>query len=300
MIKLAYIAAPSYSGSTLLTFLLNAHPRIATVGELKWGRIDLSTYQCSCGTLLTECRFWCSLKQRVEASGQSFDLQRPPTDFRTHRGGLTDRIVRARNRGPLFESVRDAAMTISPACQELIATARATNLAAIQAALDLQGGDIFLDGSKDPVRLQHLINTGDYEVRLIHLIRDGRGVINSTITKKNLTPEVAAADWRRTHEQIERLAERLKDSHYLRVSYETLCDNMTGELERIADFLNIHAAEFVSDLTAAPHHILGNRMRLSRLDEIALDEKWRSELSDAARAAFEKSAGALNREYGYA
>ena len=35
MTDLVYILSPSYSGSTLLTFLLNTHPEIATIGELK-------------------------------------------------------------------------------------------------------------------------------------------------------------------------------------------------------------------------------------------------------------------------
>jgi len=299
MIKLAYIAAPSYSGSTLLTFLLNAHPRIATVGELKWGSIDLATYQCSCGALLNACDFWRLLRARVEGEGLTFDLQRPPTDFRTHAGGFTDRIVRARNRGPLFEGVRGALMAVSPTCQDLIATARATNRAAIKATLALQRADIFLDGSKDPVRLQHLINTGDYDVRLVHLVRDGRGVVNSTISKKGLTPTVAAEDWRRTHEQIERLIPRLRPDQYHRLSYESLCNDVDKALTEIAAFLEIDPADFADDISSVPHHILGNRMRLARLDEIALDEKWRRELADDALQSFEKTAGTLNRRYGY-
>ena len=67
MIDLVYIASPSYSGSTLLTFLLNAHRDVATMGELKWGPIDLETYCCSCGELLTACPFWQDVARRVEA-----------------------------------------------------------------------------------------------------------------------------------------------------------------------------------------------------------------------------------------
>ena len=43
--RLLYILAPSYSGSTLLTYLLSQHDAIATVGELKaTSRGDLDTY----------------------------------------------------------------------------------------------------------------------------------------------------------------------------------------------------------------------------------------------------------------
>ncbi|MGH8543075.1 MAG: hypothetical protein ACREX3_05465 [Gammaproteobacteria bacterium] len=44
-LTLAYIASPSYSGSTLMTFLLGGHPAVATVGELKAAGIgDVDRY----------------------------------------------------------------------------------------------------------------------------------------------------------------------------------------------------------------------------------------------------------------
>src|SRR5687767_15395896 len=110
MIDLLYIASPSFSGSTLLTFLLNAHADIATIGELKWGDIDLQTYHCSCGSLLRECRFWQAVESQMKEPGLPFDLKRPATDFRCRERELVDHIVRARVRGPLFESLRDAAV----------------------------------------------------------------------------------------------------------------------------------------------------------------------------------------------
>ena len=59
---LVYILAPSYTGSTLLTFLLAQHKSIATIGELKaTAREDLETYRCSCGSLMRKCHFWKTL-----------------------------------------------------------------------------------------------------------------------------------------------------------------------------------------------------------------------------------------------
>lgn len=299
MIKLIYIASPSYSGSTLLTFLMNAHPQIATIGELKWGTIDLDTYRCSCGELLRECGFWHEIQARVEAQGLPFDLRLPPTDFRFPDHPLADRFARARNRGPIFEAVRQAAIAVSPVCRERWPTIAAVNRAAVEAILSVQGGTIFLDGSKDPVRLSHLIATGDYDIRVIHLVRDGRGVVYSTMKNKGLSPEVAATDWLRTHDQIDRVGSRLPSGSMLGVRYEDLCRDVAKEMARIFDFSGVSPDEWAANPGGVEHHILGNSMRLSAERSIALDEKWRNALTTEQLADFEAIAGDENRALGY-
>ncbi|MCB9852388.1 MAG: sulfotransferase [Phycisphaerales bacterium] len=299
MIELTYIAAPSYSGSTLLTFLLNSHPDIATVGELKWGTIDTGTYRCSCGDRLIDCAFWLSIKARVEQKGLPFDFERPPTDFRLHNKSIGDRLMRARNRGTTFEAMRKTALSILPKCRKRMETARNVNKAAMEAILFLQKGRILLDASKDPVRLMHLINTGDYNVRVLHLLRDGRGVMNSTIKKKGLDAETAAHDWAHTHRQIERLAARLHDGTYRQVRYEDLCRNAPIECESIFAFLGLDPGKAALSMEDVPHHILGNAMRLGSINAIKLDESWRNELDDRSGRIFESVAGVQNRRYGY-
>ena len=69
MIPCLYVASPSYSGSTLLTMLLAEHPEVATIGEMKGGQEDLSSYRCSCGALFAACPFrllTCNSKERQE------------------------------------------------------------------------------------------------------------------------------------------------------------------------------------------------------------------------------------------
>lgn len=299
MIELIYIAAPSYSGSTLLTFLLNTHPEIATVGELKWGSIDTLTYRCSCGDRLVDCAFWLSIKARVEQKGLPFDFERPPTDFRLHNQSLGDRLMRARNRGPVFEAFRNTAMAVVPKCRKRFTMARMVNKAAIEAILFLQKGRILLDASKDPVRLMHLMKTGDYTVRVLHLIRDGRGVMNSTMKKKGLDAETAAADWKHTHQQTERLAAGLHDGTYRQVRYEDLCRDPVLECESIFAFLGLEASKATLSMEGVSHHILGNAMRLKSLDIIQLDESWRDALDERSLRIFESVAGPQNRRYGY-
>src|SRR6185295_954940 len=64
-VKVVFIASLSHSGSTLLDLMLNAHPGVASVGELKqlgrFARMEKANrrLRCTCGaaTLLT-CEFW--------------------------------------------------------------------------------------------------------------------------------------------------------------------------------------------------------------------------------------------------
>jgi len=299
MPRLIYIAAPSFSGSTLLTLLLNSHPEITTLGELKWGSIDLDHYRCSCGSLLRQCKFWEAIRTRVERQGFQFDLRHPPTDFRFPDHPFADRIARARNRGPIFEGLRQTALVATPICRERWPSIAALNLAVIEAALELRNATAFVDGSKDPTRLTHLIATGHYDVFMIHLIRDGRGVVRSAVKNKGQAAEGAARDWVRTHRQIERIASDLGPSRALTLHYESLCKSLQAQMARIQEFLRLKAPFDLDHLTECEHHILGNAMRLTFDGRVALDESWRQLSQERDLQQFNRCAAAMSRRYGY-
>ena len=72
--KVIYIAGTSHSGSTLLDLMLNAHPKIMSVGEvvnlhrqLTYKNPKKKTYRpCSCGApSLWACQFWSSINERM-------------------------------------------------------------------------------------------------------------------------------------------------------------------------------------------------------------------------------------------
>ena len=71
-VKYVYVMGTSHSGSTLLAFLLNAHPEIVSIGEtspsLKRNK-DRHLLPCSCGELIGECPFWNKVFDEVTAQG---------------------------------------------------------------------------------------------------------------------------------------------------------------------------------------------------------------------------------------
>src|SRR5690606_8641059 len=123
--------------------------------------------------------------------------------------------------------------------------------------------------------------------------------VNSMMKKKGLDAETAALDWTRTHAQIERLIGRLHDGTYRRIRDEDLCRDPAVECESIFAFLGLDPAKAAHRADPAPHHILGNAMRLQAQDTIELDEKWRHELDAAALTTIESVAGPRNSRYGY-
>jgi hypothetical protein len=53
------------------------------------------------------------------------------------------------------------------------------------------------------------------------------------------------------------------------------------------------------DFSAQVHHIVGNRMRLSNVGQISLDEDWRRKLTPDELTLAWKLAGPLHVRYGY-
>ncbi len=297
--NLIYIASPSFSGSTLLTFLLASHPDIATIGELKWWSVDLEDYRCSCGELLKECGFWASVRSEMASRGIEFDLADPKTRFRLSEHGVGDRVLRARVRGRLFETVRSGLLATLPGLSRFYAETIHRNRNVMQVVMALQGGRMFLDGSKEPIRLKHFAQAGGFNIRVIHLIRDGRAVTNSGIKNQQLTVERSAREWVLSHRQIERLDRHLAPNRLMRLRYEDLCADPGGNMREVFEFLGLDAAKADQDFHAGEQHILGNRMRLTFSSKIELDEKWRSMLTTADLEVFERIGGELNRRYGY-
>lgn len=297
---LAYITSPSFSGSTLLTFLLGAHPKVATIGELKGQALgNLAEYACSCGALILECPFWRRVGEAFARRGEAFD----PAEFRTHfrrRGHpWSDRLLRARVRGPLLETVRSAALGLSPATRRFHRATIDRNRLFVDVLMELEQASLFADGSKDPVRLKFLHDAGHWDLFVIHLVRDGRGTANSYRKHYGMTVAEASWEWRKTHEECARLARRFPGERWMRVMYEDLCRRPRETLDEVFRFLGLDPREATRDYRAVEQHIIGNAMRLGASSEITLDEKWRAALTPGDLRTFEDIGGAMNRRFGY-
>ncbi len=298
--QLLYIMSPSYSGSTLLTRLLAAHPDIATVGELKSSEHgNEADYLCSCGALLRECKFWSEVVRQLESQNIAFDIYNWETRI-TSKNLIANRVLRPLVKGRFLESIRRAAIFCVPPVKQALSTALGKNEAIINVACGLQDGSTFLDESKDPLRALYFYNSDIWDLRVISLIRDGRGIVNSDMKHNAKSCTDATNHWKEKIKEMVRFESYLPAENLLQIRYEDLCNETDLTLQKIEEFAGLPTKLTEARQTGVPiQHILGNEMRLRDMSQIRLDEKWRTELSERDIKAFEKTGGSLNSEIGY-
>jgi hypothetical protein len=299
--RLLYILAPSYSGSTLLTYLLAWHPRIATIGELKATPMgDVERYRCSCGELITQCGFWREASALCAKRNVHFDVR----DFNTvvhSESPLADRLLKAEVRGPWFEALRRLGIKLVPGARADLARQLERNRVLTGVIAELQNADIFLDGSKDATRLLHFVESGLFDVRVIHLQRDGRGVITSIAKHTGLPFMQAAERWAKDIQGLESMRKRLPPALVIDLKYEDLCRDPAATLARIFGWLGIDTATVAADdFKRGDFHLLGNAMRLNAVSEVRLDEKWRSLIEETDQRYFLRKFGVVHKRLGYA
>jgi hypothetical protein len=295
-----YITSASYSGSTLLTFLLDTHSQVVSIGEMKGDAMDVEHYRCSCGAPIGRCPFWERLIARMRAAGTPFD----PADVWTQAGfripdaPLASRVVRHRHRGRALELARDAFIVLSPACRRAFPRIVRTNEVFVEAATELTGRPIFVDASKDATRLKYLRRIPSFRTKVIYMVRDGRGVMRSFMKHYGASAQAGAREWAGAQREIACALRAVPASARLLLRYEDLCADPRGAMERVFRFIGV-APEPVSAFRSVEHHILGNAMRLDGRSEIRLDARWMEELGPAELQVFDRIAGAENRRLGY-
>lgn len=318
---LCYLSAASHSGSTLLAMLLNSHPRIASVGELKLSNLgDLTGYRCSCRELLADCRFWQQLIAEMSEEDAPFQLDMAGTHLRDIDSSYVQRLLKPLHTNRLLEWVRDAALGLSPTWRQALPRWQDKNRRLINAVANASGCDVVVDSSKIGIRLKYLLDIAGLRTRVIRLVRDGRAVALTYMNAaqfadaktpelrgggfgakrhRDLTMEQAAFEWRRSNEEAASIQATLNSDQYLQIRYEDLCQDVGGTLSRVFSFLGLADSDQHRQFKDVEHHVVGNGMRLDTSSSVVLDDRWRSVLDNAQLAEFDRIAGDLNRSLGY-
>jgi hypothetical protein len=298
MRKLIYILGVANCGSTLLTKLLGAHSQVATVGELKAQKIaDVNTYRCGCGTIIAQCQFWKAVQAACARKGLSINL----ADLGTHfeRGTpLQRKIMHTPVRGPLFEALRNVALRTYPGLHPLMSRILETNATLMDAICEVQRKEVFLDGSKDPTRLIYFQQSRRFDLKAIHLVRDGRAVACS-YKKKGITDfGYCIQSWKSKALECARASHAFASTELMCLRYEDLCQDVPGTLTSLTEFIGLPREEFGCGLDVE-QHIIGHNMRLSTGRQISVREEWKELLSEQELAAFDAEGSQVNALYDY-
>lgn len=306
-IPFVYLISTSYSGSTLLSILMNAHPQVASVGELansigmmvKGGSID--RYYCSCGLEIKQCAFWKNVKRYCFESGVELDLHNFNTNLDAGFGEHLNRLLFGKaKRFESLESLRDSLLWMLPGFRNMIKDTIHLNIVVAQAILRASEKEILFDASKDAKRGFYLAKDNICDFKLVHLVRDITGFINSCRKRKgDGYYEKASNNWIRVHQAALRMKADLPDKAYLLVKYERLCEHTEETIEEICRFIGIDAIDLVARAKKNEHHIIGNTMRARPFNAVCIDEAWKKDLSDQQIAACMQKTGYLRKLLDY-
>jgi hypothetical protein len=282
-VTVAYIAGSARCGSTLLDLLLGQLSGFVAVGSLGnlWERGLRDNNLCGCGLPFLKCPFW----ERVgrEAFG-GWDTVDPTEVLR-----LQSETTRYRHLPWLF------ALGARPSFFKKVQEYSEYMRRLYEGIRRVSGCSVVVDSSKDPMDALILRGIPALDARVVHLIRDSRGVAYSWSKwllrpeyTKNPTymprygPVYASIDWIVTNLSLNIVGAR--SLPLLSMRYESFVQSPKTEIERIADFLGAKLVEsdlaFLEGGSTEPvhaHTVSGNPMRFEpgRL-QIRLDDEWRT------------------------
>ena len=306
VIPVAYIGGAGRSGSTLLERILGQIEGLCAVGEVVhlWERGVVANQLCGCGVPFRECDFWRDVGLHAFGGWDKVDVGRIlHLDRAVNRHRFIPFMV-----GPFpSRSFRRGVRTYGEILSRLYH--------GIQQA---SGCRMVVDSSKEAPYAFLLGRTEGIDLRLLHLVRDSRGVAHSW-TRRIPRPEViesrefmptyrpsrAAAQWLIDNMLFDLLAGKGVPRHLLR--YETLVTRPRPEIAQVLTFLGGRirqgALSFIgsSDVVLAPtHSVSGNPMRFSH-GRLSLnpDEEWRRGMGARDRAVVSTLTWPLLHRYGY-
>lgn len=300
-----YIAGASFSGSTLLAFLLNAHPQMTSLSEV-WGvlkheRIEpIENYRCSCGERLIDCGFYRALERRVRQLGSTFDIEEWQTRFQLFNSFYAQLAATRPLPYAALHRARSSLVSMLPGVEARRQEIAKRNVDFARATLELSGSRLFVDAQKDAARIGFLAQIEQLDLHVIHLVRDARAGAASYM-KHNPRNDAARAArrWRSANRTASYMARELAPERWLQLRYDELCLDPQGSVDRIAEFCGMERATLPQDFFGVEHHIVGNSMRLGGSTEIRPDESWRQRLSDQQVEQVRAVAGADNRAFGF-
>ena len=181
MSTVVYIGAVGRSGTTLLERTLSTSPSYVALGETVhlWDRGVADHESCGCTKSFDECEFWSEVGRRAFGGWQQVDLDQIRSDRR--------RVDRNRYI-PWLIAPALAPASFREARRRLLGI-----LDDLYRAIDeLTDDAVLIDSSKHPSYLFLLRSMASHDVRLLHVVRDPRGVAHSW-AKQVARPESGAS-----------------------------------------------------------------------------------------------------------
>ncbi len=284
-----YIGGDGRSGSTLLSAMLGNYPGFWPVGEVRgiWHAIQTDEL-CGCGTPFSECDFWISVGERIFGGWNHVDVDEM---LRLDAAYVRHRFVTRLLVPPLRRKHAAGLGRYEAVLGSIYSTIR-----------EVSGCAVIVDSTKDPPYAFLLHSAAGINLRLVHLVRDSRGVAHSWAKKGVARPEYdrhptlsqtpmnrrglvrSALEWDAKNALLHWL-QRCGVPRLL-IRYESLVDDPNGALRRVLAFVDQAsgsapqvegASRSSEEYESLPHHAIGgNRLRFARgIVRVQADEEWK-------------------------
>jgi hypothetical protein len=302
VVRVLFLGGLGRSGTTLLERVLGELPGVCPLGEVVhlWQRGLRDGDRCGCGIPFADCDFW----QRVGAAA-----------FGGWHNVDVDRVLALRRAVERTRHIPRLAVG------RIDATGYADYYARVyRAAATVSGAPVLVDSSKHAALAYCLRQTRDIDLRVVHVVRDSRGVAYSW-TKKVERPEASgAAEMTRYPPGRSALLWNAHNCAFgllrrcgvpvCRIRYEDLLDNPRGAVCRLASYAGIEAVNLSflhRDPDGADHAELGRshtsagnpmRFAVGRLP-LRRDDTWRRAMRPRQRRLVAALTAPLLGFYGY-
>ena len=300
--KVVYIMGAGHIGSTILDLTISTHLNFESLGEIskfhrsRWFPDD--NRKCACGLSVYECSFWIQVRTKWAELIGSDDAERYMYLQKRYEGSRSGWVRLLWNNYKSSVEFNEYLWGTT---------------ALYQAIQQVSGSPFLVDSSLTPRRAYGLTMNPDIDLYLIHLVRDGRGVIWSLKKpgKKILTKEyVPAPSWRTTKYWISANLQstwvlyQVKEEKRQIIRYEDFVINPSLILNKIGNLVGEDMSGLLTDATLNHsgqdrHTVGGNRIRMQKDIRIKPDFAWLEKLSEQDRKLFWGMAGWLARQYGY-
>jgi hypothetical protein len=297
--KLVSLLSNWYSGATLLTIFLNAHSKIVSNGEsMFFDDDDTRRYDCSCGKYIDECEFYESTTAPMRLpDGKGWDKQLFVQVPRFSRKP----VLRSLLHSPRFECrPRHELINVIPTYRSIRDRFLEAQLQFFADARRLSGASIYLDGTKSMRRAQLFARDNRSEMRVLHLVRDGRGFCASYAKNKRPVPSWtdAAKTWVSYVAQVDHFSRTFPSIPVLVVRYEDLCRSTAEVMRTVCQFLDVPYEDPGADIMKGAH-ILGNRMRRTFSGTIVEDTSWKEKLDSSTQMELRSLMKTQLQRFGY-
>ncbi len=309
-VRITYVAGWGRSGSTLLARMLATRPEAVFVGESRdlWQRGGMENRWCSCGQEFYDCPFWTAVGQQAFGGWDTVDFERM-----MRLRAVTDKP---------WSFFLTAYPTVSRRYRRLVEEYVSSLERLFTAFHVVSGASTVVDSSKMPSFAMLLRQIPRCDLRVVHLVRDSRGIAHSWDKKRlrldrpGSTAEMlryrpTASAFRYDIYNVEaQLLAHYSDT-YVRLRYEDLMADPRNQLrrveQRLGSPLDENAFAFLTEegkgyaARLATHHAVAANPSRHEQGAIVLlpDQDWRSRMGRPTKLLVTGITAPILHSYGY-